>query len=232
MDNFLKSIKSIPGVEGIMVTSYDEEMPNHLFPIKYTPKDIDDLTERLNRLTEFGFDKGLLTINFTYKFIMILIERNLIILLLIDNNADGNFIRKRLTEQLPKLFSSRTPSKAKTAQAPYNLHIEKKLVDGLNELSEKISKLSSRYIASRELKKNRDRLIERYGFLKGLYIDNSGKCAILNHPLVNDSFKLESAFKELIQEFYISCTKINSKVQDIPLNKDLAEMFENCSIAE
>lgn len=232
MDNFLKSIKSIPGVEGIMVTSGNTETQNHLFPIKYTLKDINDLMERLNSLTEFGFDKGLLTINFTYKFIMILIERNLIILLLVDNNADSKFIRQRLTEQLPKLFTSRTPSKAKTAQAPYNPDIEKKLVEGLNELSEKISKLSSRYIASRELKKNRDRLIERYDFLKGLYIDNSGKCAILNHPLIDDNFKLESAFKELIQEFYISCAKINSQIQDIPLNKDLLEMFENCGITE
>jgi hypothetical protein len=79
------------------------------------------------------------------------------------------------------------------------------------------------FIAARELKRSRDRLITQYPFLSNLYVDNSGNCAAVSQPLTDDDAQLVKAFGELISGYYSACASISPKVKVHSLREILHE---------
>ena len=98
------------------------------------------------------------------------------------------------------------------------------LLKAINLLCFKTRENLGGYIASRELKRCRDRLINQYHFIASLSVDNSGNCSMLGNSLDVPDDWLVKAFGELASGYFASCAQISPKMGSLSLQEILHDL--------
>ncbi|PJA29313.1 MAG: hypothetical protein CO189_02620 [candidate division Zixibacteria bacterium CG_4_9_14_3_um_filter_46_8] len=230
MKELLHRIRSVPKVIGVLTVDTRESRIYDSFPTQQLCADFQDVAAKLGKLSEALLDKGLLSFHFSDKTAFAYVDSHFHILILAETGVEINLLKTRLMELLTILNRQRRSPMTTEIDADIispSLVDEDILVKALNELSRQVRQTLSGYIASRELKNARDKLLNVYQFFKGLYIDNSGNCAIINSPLTSDKAELYAALGQLYEDFRAAGHKVSPKTKLSSLTDHLGAHYNN-----
>ena len=226
MDEFLHGIKSVPGVRGVMVFDKISSQIHDLFPARYERRDLEILATALGKLYNAGLKEGLFISYFSSGIALSFFAKDFSALALTTAEVNIGLLKERMKKLLPILIGRISARSVSSSETQFQLSVSDSpdlLVKALNQLGSKVRENLGSYIASRELKRSRDKLVHQYPFLSGLYIDNSGKSAIVKSSLTADQEKFVKAFGELISGYYAACAQISPKMSAVSLRSILSD---------
>ncbi|MBD3170265.1 MAG: hypothetical protein GF307_12335 [candidate division Zixibacteria bacterium] len=226
MDSVLHNIKSVPGVRGVVVLDRKESKIYRRFPARYEDNDLLILATAIGNLYNSGLNEGLLTMNFSNGLAMTFIGEHYSLLALAQDEVDTIFLKTAIRQQVLHLIrkaNSGSESSGSLSRSRSNEEDLELLLESLNQVSHSIRKILGGYIASRELKRCRDKLIKQYPFLKNLYVDNSGNAAAINKPLTDNQKDMVRSFGELVSGYYAASARLSPKMAALQLKDILRE---------
>jgi hypothetical protein len=232
IEEFMHGMKSVSGVRGIMVLDRQSGKIHRMLPAIYDREDIESLAASVGKFSSSGFGEGLLAAHFASGTVYCFISERFSIMMLATADSEEKILKDRMRQLLPLILKAGdgiTPDETAVIRIGPEAHTQdparlELMINALNRLAVKMRESLGGYMASRELKRSRDRLISRYQFLTGLYVDNSGNCAVITKPLTTNDQEMVRAFAELMHGTYVSCVKINPRLAAVTLKEILGDL--------
>ncbi len=227
MIDFLKEIKSVRGVSGVLFLDKKVKKSHQLLPSSFKPKIVKDLFVLILNLTEvmegggkieFKYEDGKAYLfNFPSGALFVYGRLSLNLALL-------ELLIKSFLLKVEKRKVGALPSGSLAFSDQFFVEV---LIRTINRVSQGYKKILGTHLVTQNLRQAKESIIPDFPFLKGIFVDNNGEVSLLNGEKILGEKRTLEAFARWIFQLIKFCSVLSDGVKSLDIEELTSELKDD-----